>query len=505
MNIFKKSLVAAVATGVILTSTGIGMGVAVATPGATKSVPGASNSIPNAPVGTINRTAPPSLTIHKFSKNNVGTERDNGLRRDNVNGLGEPLRNAVFQVQKVNNIDLTTNEGWLAAEKVVKTGSNDLGPAVTKPTGANGEAVFDGLAVGLYKVTEISAPLGYESVEREFYVTLPLTNPNTKNTWEYNVHVYPKNKPVEDVITKTVQDQGKNVGDRIGYTITSKIPESQKLASYKVADVYDPARLTDGHIKSVKLADNSVTFNEGVDYAVRQENAAGKAKLVIDFTAAGLAKISNLPAQKRKLVTVADFMVQHVNSVDPLAPVVNDAELTSYSEHEDPTNPKPPSTPKDKPKTYFGNVKVVKQNSDKQPLNEARFDIYACDDINHLGNKIRTDVVPGATVQGLHVNDFADGAAVENQAEKAKGYCLVETKAHPGYSLLATPFFFQVNKGSNETIALSTPTVTDAKHNGGHNLPLTGGAGITTLILAGGLIVLVGGGSAVYMFRRQGS
>ena len=32
MNIFKKSLVAAVATGVILTSTGIGMGVAVATP-----------------------------------------------------------------------------------------------------------------------------------------------------------------------------------------------------------------------------------------------------------------------------------------------------------------------------------------------------------------------------------------------------------------------------------------------------------------------------------------
>ena len=316
MNIFKKSLVAAVATGVILTSTGIGMGVAVATPGATKSVPGASNSIPNAPVGTIKKSGPTSLTSHKFSKNNVGTERDNCLRRDNVNGLGEPLRNAVFQVQKVNNIDLTTNEGWLAAEKVVKTGSNDLGPAVTKPTGANGEAVFDGLAVGLYKVTEISAPLGYESVEREFYVTLPLTNPNTKNTWEYNVHVYPKNKPVEDVITKTVQDQGKNVGDRIGYTITSKIPESQKLASYKVADVYDPARLTDGHIKSVKLADNSVTFNEGVDYAVRQENAAGKAKLVIDFTAAGLAKISNLPAQKRKLVTVADFMVQHVNSVE---------------------------------------------------------------------------------------------------------------------------------------------------------------------------------------------
>ena len=88
MNIFKKSLVAAVATGVILTSTGIGMGVAVATPGATKSVPGASNSIPNAPVGTINKTAPTSLTIHKFSKNNVGTERDNGLRRDNVNRSG---------------------------------------------------------------------------------------------------------------------------------------------------------------------------------------------------------------------------------------------------------------------------------------------------------------------------------------------------------------------------------------------------------------------------------
>ena len=63
MNIFKKSLVAAVATGVILTSTGIGMGVAVATPGATKSVPGASNSIPNAPVGTINKTAP-HLTDH---------------------------------------------------------------------------------------------------------------------------------------------------------------------------------------------------------------------------------------------------------------------------------------------------------------------------------------------------------------------------------------------------------------------------------------------------------
>lgn len=114
-----------------------------------------------------------------------------------------PLPGAVFTITRVEGVDLTTSAGWEAAARYLATANKaslPLGAVRTSaPTGADGTTVVSGLPVGLYLVHESSVRLPDGTLDAtivtiaDFLVTIPMTDPVTRDRWMFTVHVYPKN------------------------------------------------------------------------------------------------------------------------------------------------------------------------------------------------------------------------------------------------------------------------------------------------------------------------
>ena len=500
MNVFKKSLCAAVSTGMLLGAGAFSPAFAQETPAP---VGVSAGTLANMPTDNL------SLTIHKFANNNPGTA-GNGTQLEDTSGLGAALQGAQFKLEKVNGIDLSTQAGWIEAEKLQK--SNGAGATYTDVTSgttdANGELTFDGLPIGLYRVTETKAPEGHRISAAPFFVALPMTDPVELNDWMSNVHVYPKNNKTADQGTKTVNDAATAIaGNDIQYTIDQ--PLEQRAADapartqYVISDFYPADRL---EYKSINIDG----YTEGTDYNV-DTNTAGIAQII--FTEAGRAKVDEASR-------TADAAIQANLTFEVLDPentetVVNKFKVSENfagdpGDPEDPTDP--PTDPEDPedpqwPKSYFGSVDIAKVNSEGTRLPGAEFDLYRCDSKAALqGEALRSGIVADDTakpeVNQLRVNDWANNAVV---AENDRGfYCLVETKAPAGYELNAQPIRFQVLKGTQEaSIALTSVNVTDVEDNAGFQLPLTGGQGILILLLAGGALLIIGRGYALYTQRKS--
>ena len=201
-------------------------------------------------------------------------------------------------------VDLTTNAGWATAMDYYKelslaqsrlsTVAADNKKVTTGAAGIKGEAVFDGPPIGLYYVTEVSAPDGYTRAA-DFLVTLPMTEPVKRESWMYDVHVYPKN--AHSSAEKSVVDIGSWVAGMNGgapvahpaYTISTTAnptvqspkpaeapadwtPTIATLGRYEVFDNLDP-RLTlaaDG----VRLElDNGFTLTRETDGSKNKKSA----------------------------------------------------------------------------------------------------------------------------------------------------------------------------------------------------------------------------------------
>ncbi|MGO4585440.1 SpaH/EbpB family LPXTG-anchored major pilin, partial [Arthrobacter sp. 2RAF6] len=167
-----------------------------------------------------------SLTIHKYEKPAAPTNLPHdgtALSAAQLQGL-TPMAGVTFTVQKVNNIDLTTNAGWTAAAALTpaQAAAQAASPGTTTTTGAAGTATLGNLPLGLYLVTETGYPAGV-TPSAPFLVTLPMTDPAGGNGWLYDVNVYPKNAVT--TATKTVNDASVlKLGDNVQWTITSDIP-----------------------------------------------------------------------------------------------------------------------------------------------------------------------------------------------------------------------------------------------------------------------------------------
>ena len=181
-----------------------------------------------------------SITIHKLVKDDTnGTTAGNGL--EDATATGTPLDGVTFTVERLTYVDLTTQDGWeqLAGYNGdVAVAKNDgVDAAIEKTTAGGGLAVFDGLPVGAYVVTEIATPAGYVG-SKPFIITVPMTHPTDLNKWVYDVHAYPKNSKAG--VEKTVKDDTTPaIGSPISYTIKSDVPAAETLAYYDVVDQYD--------------------------------------------------------------------------------------------------------------------------------------------------------------------------------------------------------------------------------------------------------------------------
>lgn len=545
MNVFKKSLIAAVASGLVLS--GAAGAPVLAQDG---------QQVTTQQVNDLrNFNGQVTLNIHKHA-GPAGDARDNGLEKD-VNNAA--LEGAEFTVERVNlngePVDLTSIQGWRDAEKIQKDPSLQ-GVTFTKvdTLDSNAQGLATGkFPIGLYRVTESKAPNGYVG-SAPFYVTLPMTHPVERNSWLNEVHVYPKNNP-QEASAKTVKDANKNQGDTITYTLEGGVTryDQRNINSYVLTDYYPSARLApegaNHGVTKVYLADaNGAELEtlEAADYTVTNAAAgtAGTSLTRITLTPAGVTKL-NANKNATQVRASVNFKVSDLpNTANPADSVVNKINVTQNpaknppepgkpnepgNPPEDPQTP-PNDPPEDAPKavSYWGNLEVLKQKAGtNENLKDAEFSVYRCssetandpEKPNPGPFKLEEKAIQSGTTgedgkvffTGLHANNFQDGKA---EPSNPSGYCLVETKAPDGTQLQPRPIYFEVlavggnlaeGTGTVPAITLTgNNTVVNSPDNAGFQLPLTGGNGVWLLLIIGGALVLVGGGYAYYL-RREGA
>ena len=477
----------------------------------------------------LDTTKTGSITIHKLVKDDTnGTTAGNGL--EDATATGTALDGVTFTVEKLTNVDLTTQAGW---EKLagfngnVDTAKADgVDTAVEKETAGGGLAKFDSLPLGAYVVTETKTPAGYVG-SKPFIITVPMTHPTDLNKWVYDVHAYPKNSKAG--IEKTVADENTPaIGSAISYTIKSDIPAAEALDFYDVVDQYDKrVELPEADI-ALKIIDGKtgeVALAKDTDYKlIAADGTDGKTKFwTAEFTAAGRAKLvanrkdDNTKVQMDLAGTVkdkveADGLFKNKAILLPNAP----SNGWTPGSGEVP----PPDYPNSEVVSKFGKVKITKVSAKDTAakLQGAEFEVYQCTPQSTptanfesvdatLDKKLSpagtstytTDANGEVTIDGLRNNDWENNEAVTNPG----WYCLVETKAPEGFELQTRPIAFQVlqtNSTADNEYTLAT-TVKDVPTNGGFNLPLTGAAGVGVLIGAGAL--LVGGSAAIALANKR--
>ena len=498
----------------------------------------------------VNKDAKGSLTIHKFG-NPTAEGQPSGTAADvedvKANG-GEVLEGVEFTVYKINktadgatNIDVTTNEGLLAASKL-KAGDFATGTQATQAlidngtlekvaTGTTNEkgewVVSENLDLGAYLVVETGPKEGYDPAV-PFIAFVPMTS-NGKvgdetqgTTWNYDVHAFPKNYKDEEP-DKTVKDKDQNAGDEnLVYTVTGtarQLKPNTERTQFQITDQIDPKlTVTDVQVKVVKGdgSEQALTATDDTDGKFFEGN-----NVDVDLKPE-VAK--TLEAGDKVVVTITTTLKPEFENATDIAP---NKGLVFQNNPDGTEN----STPKETPevKTYWGGLQFKKVDGDRNGLEGAEFQIVRqaagekCSDIDttkkdswtpvngQQDGQVKTTFVSGqdgiVKITGLHVNDFEDNAEVV-EGEQSH-YCLIETKAPKGKELLPEALEFKlvatetspervyelvsVQVGANEGEVVNSDDTTP-------NLPMTGGAGVGILAAIGAAIVAAGA-----WFARRGS
>ncbi len=443
-----------------------------------------------------------SLTIHKYENPAArpGSEpaRDGTEITDPVGTYGwVPISGVPFTVERISNVDLSTNPGWETAAKltiggsgaVTNTGDGGWTPTYAAAVGpqntnGSGETTFAGLPIGVYRVTEGTPPAGVTPAA-PFLVTIPVTDPANPSQWITHVHAYPKNSKI--TATKTVQTgPTTHLKQEIGWIITGDIPRDDTIAGYVITDTLD-SRLTDISVAHVRLTEGSgseLPLTAGTHYTVGQ---AGQV-VTMTFTPTGLTALQNRwktnPTSKveAKLVTT---VTTHLGGATP-GTITNAATITPGGGTTITTG---------EPVVKYGNVNITKQDATNAAtkLAGAQFRIYPelADAQANNGNYLTfdggtsswiTDADGLVSIDGLLIGSKDPGAADPGP----KTYYLVEITAPTGYQLLAQPVPVTFTWDNGTALIEMDVTIENAKR---FELPLTGGSGTLALMIGGGLVL----------------
>lgn len=270
---------------------------------------------------TIDAARTGSLTIHK-SEGDPFTQYGDPSR-GGATAERAPLEGIPFEIRRVTSLDVSSNKGWrdyakANIEDFFAGGAREkqLGEKQVAKTDANGNARFDDLPLGFYYVSELPT-VGQDrslSLIRPFIVSVPGTDPATRERWLYDVTVNAKDQRLQ--INKARDRERGIVGDEIRYTMsaTSPAPQSDgKIHRYEIVDplqedldyVGEPeVTLTDGHGKKDILSSQEYTVevekerivhmslnDGGLDKLARMRMGNPAAQVTLSFT----TKINNRP------------------------------------------------------------------------------------------------------------------------------------------------------------------------------------------------------------------
>ncbi|MGV4325759.1 SpaH/EbpB family LPXTG-anchored major pilin [Trueperella pyogenes] len=571
---------AALAVIALLGSMGVG-GLAHAAPAPKPQVTVADKDQSAANPALIKKDATTQLSIHKYLGTPVEAKNNGTIQKIEDR---TPLQNVQFDLYKVENVDLTTNKGWEAAKALYERKVNvaDLEKGVQigdakftfakqdKPgiTNEKGEAKIQA-KVGLYLVVEnLSASKDIKGGGKTytpaqitginpFLVTLPMTNPDSRDSWMYDVHVYPKNQAAE--MTKAVIDgnQGKEnqdgykIGQNITYRLESTINvvdsnqdgkvDGDDLGYYLVKDqLSEHVKYVSSKLSIIGSDNKTVELLTPQDYAFTNSNNL----LSFSITKDGLNKLAKAAGGKlqTEIVTAVTTMpitgqVKNKASFYPNDyPWTNSGKTLPKPGENPPPGDTPPDVPSNEVVSKYGDVVIKKINADKQPLAGAEFAVfratkesdaagYTCKNVDFSKEPIAktaaaSDAGGLTIVSGLQLSNWRNDSSAKSGAitdeKQFYSYCLVETKSPDGYQLLAEPIEFNLLKeGAVMDLSSSEEAkmIDEVKKNGRalevvnqpdnlkNKLPLTGGEGIALVSVLG--ILLVGGGAGYYIYANR--
>ena len=427
-------------------------------------------AVPAAASSTIDPARPASLTIHKLEQPDDlgGLLPGSGAEITPDASLG-PVPGVGFTIERVDGIDLTTAAGW--ADTFVLSGEFDaadpsgsiaraghsLVDARSAETDERGIAEFDGLPLGVWVVTETSAPAGV-APSAPFVVVLPVTDPASPSDWLYDIHVYPKNaidsSPAPPgFVTKTADDTNAyRIGDIITWHVSGQILDGGSVLWWRITDELDP-RLRFAAAR-VALADGSAALAEGTDYTVELDAATNTVK--VEFLGPpGTAGLGVLTAHADTTVEI-DLDTELLD-----ASTVPNTAFINTAIWDDPVGV---VTAVDgstaQARTAWGGIRVHKTDEAGNPLAGAVFTVHASEaDARSGANPIAladgaTRVVTGADgdaeVRGLRFSAMADGAPVTPDDPRYRRYWLREEQAPAGYDAIAEPIAFEVDAATTD-------------------------------------------------------
>lgn len=428
------------------------------------------------------------------------------------------------------NISARINANTTLKSKNITAPTSGSKADFTLKTDNKGEATQDNIPNGVYLVTETASPDDVTAKVHPFLVFLPQPDPaaETKATaaegdWNNNVHVYPKNGRTN--IDKKVVDAGKNVGDRVDYTLTATVPSSaqnESLTKFNIRDMFNKDELGEfqmGDVTVTHLNGNSekITATQGDPSALSSPSSLGSDTSIT----------YDIPVNQLKggdVVTIkvsAKLLDTHKDSE-----IINQARtIVRHSGDSADHETKPVDV-----RTYVGDIELLKYNdknedgkkdNGEEALKGATFEIYrdksaadarAQDTSGDTPNTAVGTATTGddgkARFTGLHVTDFENGADV---ASGKLSYYLVETKAPNGFVLPDASKNVRpitLTRAENNTVQTGAPVLVNAQSEIPNipderiipQLPVTGENGV--FILGGSALVLLAG-AGIFAARRN--
>ncbi|MDK7192692.1 SpaH/EbpB family LPXTG-anchored major pilin [Bifidobacterium sp. UMB1197] len=430
------------------------------------------------------------------------------------------------------------------------TGSD--GKAVIKTSGQNGS---ENLPLGLYKVEETGFPDNYGMNDlKSFYITLPLIEQkNSKNHFNYDVTIKPKNKDLSTSITKTLDNEKSIAGvdDTFNYTIASQVVTTANPAPVKGKwskdniqgfAVFDdaPASLTalkdksnkdqtlDKAVTEVKIGDTKLTPT--TDYKVTMPTSttdsdhsgsieSGRTRILVTFEDAGLTKIAtalnDATGEAPKISVKLSFKVADDFKTSAIASNNQIVNKSGYFKGHSKGDKNPDHTPfvpsGDNPSsqttTKFGALQVDKYE-DGNPNNKlpgAEFKIFTDSKNANACSKGLAEGKELANITECKAATAFDGKTVKGGAfqtayKAAAGTIyIVEVKAPDKYVLSPRVMSETIKEGVLTTAKFPNMLAQGGDHNSWFKLPATGAAGVFIFALAG--IILIA--ASVFIYTRN--